>query len=221
MRWYWTKIMLGALGVFVVGYGAVMVVRGAIVRGRSVIESSDPITIPLAFVPFTLEGQRIGTFQRVTIQRDAPKVVRAVDLRVKLEDSALVSALEGCELTTVNHGDFDIENGFTCIPKGTADSTMVSFGTVRVRGPGEMVLLIPLLLDADMVAELRNTGVDATREELATADAERARVHADSVALHARLLVDSVRAAVTIKLERARKAAEAPPTPGAPEVPPP
>ena len=66
MRNYWMRIALGALAIFTVG----MVARALITRGiggvKGVVEGSGPITIPLAFIPFQLGADKLGTLERVT-----------------------------------------------------------------------------------------------------------------------------------------------------------
>jgi hypothetical protein len=98
MRTYWLKIVLGALAVFAVGMGlraAFLTVRS---RVKAVAESSEPISIPLAFVPFQLDGDRLGTFDRLVLIRKSPKQVASVRLGVKLTDSAASARLSGCDL---------------------------------------------------------------------------------------------------------------------------
>ena len=71
-------------------------------RGRdkvtAVVTGSGPLTIPLPFVPFQLDGNKLGTVERLVVNREAPKKVSSVDLEVKLDDSLLVQGLAGCRL---------------------------------------------------------------------------------------------------------------------------
>ena len=76
MRTLWTKIGLGALGVFLVGMLLVTVVEDA----KSTMKAAlTRVTRPLhvataelqADIPFVLEGQRLGTVNHMSIRRPA------------------------------------------------------------------------------------------------------------------------------------------------------
>lgn len=198
MRAYWAKILLGAMVVFAVGFGVVHLARGAIERKRSVFDSADPISIPLAFIPFTLDGQKVGTFRRLTILRDAPKVVARFDVRVQLEDGPPPSDLASCRLTTVEQGRFDIERGFVCLPAEPVDSALVEFGVVRFVGPDQTETLVPLLLDSTVVGEIRRSehGIMEARRAISVEEGVAARAHARKMAEEARRRIDSIREAV-------------------------
>ena len=87
MRTYWLRILLGAAGIFAVGMLILSAVRATRSRVRSVAESSESITIRLPFVPFRVDGARLGTFERIVLNRDAPEDLRSVDLHVDLDDA--------------------------------------------------------------------------------------------------------------------------------------
>ena len=88
MRNYWMRIALGAAAIFVVGMIGVSLVRRGLGTVHGVVHGSGPISIPLAFIPFQLHGDKLGTLQRVTLQREAPNRVTSVELEVKLSDSS-------------------------------------------------------------------------------------------------------------------------------------
>lgn len=197
MRGYWVKILLGAVIVFVVGFGVVHLARGAIERKRSVFDSAEPITIPLAFIPFTLDGQKIGTFRRLTIRRDAPKVVAGIDVRIALEDRFPGVNLESCRLTTVEQGRFDIEEGFVCLPADRVDSALVEFGTVAFLGPGRETI-VPLLLNSAVVGEIRRSeeGVTVTQRAISVQEGTAAAARAEKAAAEAKRRADSIAASI-------------------------
>jgi hypothetical protein len=197
MRGYWVKILLGAVIVFVVGSGVVRLVRGGIDRKRSVFHSAEPITIPLAFIPFTLDGERIGTFRRLTIRRDAPKVVAGIDVRVALEDGFPGVNLDSCRLTTVEQGQFDIEEGFVCLSADSVDSALVDFGTVAFLGPGRETI-VPLLLDSAVVGEMRRSeeGVAVAQRVISVQEGIAAAARAEKAAAEAKRRADSIAASV-------------------------
>ena len=86
------------MAIFVVGMIGLSLVRRGLGTVHGVVHGSGPISIPLAFIPFQLNGDKLGTLQRVTLQREAPNRVTSVELEVKLSDSLLARGLEGCRL---------------------------------------------------------------------------------------------------------------------------
>jgi hypothetical protein len=200
MRSYWVKILLGALAIFAVGYGAVWVVRSQVVRVRHTITSSDPITLPLAFLPFVLDGVKLGTYRGIQIVRSAPKTVTEVHIRVRLGDSVTAARFDGCQLTTQNSASFSPEEGLRCVTTAAADSGLIPFGdvTLELRGAGNIVL--PLLLDSAVVADITGAGAEQTVGELGRIEAAAAAAQADSIAAKVRGMEDSIRAAVEAKV---------------------
>ena len=181
MRRYWLKIVVGALAVFLVGYTGVFLVRSGIGRGRSLIQSSNPVSIPLAFVPFNLDGLRTGTFQHITIRREAPKVIAGFDLRIKLSDSAKADALEGCRLTPAGRSDhFDLDRGFVCLAPETPDEGLVRFGEVVFTQRGGHRVRVPLFLDSATVADLRrgDRSITETQTKIVAEESQAAQAQA-------------------------------------------
>jgi hypothetical protein len=166
MRNYWLKILLGAFGVFAVGMIGVTIVRSGIAKVNSVVEGSGPITIPLGLVPFVLAGERLGTLDHVTLNREGPNHVSSVELSVDLSDSLLAQGLAGCRLVANLEGDqrkqgVDIRvgregtghNAFSCLAGDSTPADLVEYG-VATLNPGEVE--VPLLLPADLVTELQS-----------------------------------------------------------------
>src|SRR4051812_9668212 len=96
MRNYWLRIALGAVAIFTVGMIGISLAKQGVGRVRGVVQGSGPLAIPLAFVPFTLDGSKLGTVDKLTLFRDAPKRISAVEIHIKLKDSLLAGGLEGC-----------------------------------------------------------------------------------------------------------------------------
>ena len=162
MRSYWMRILLGAAAVFAVGMIIVTIVRHAKESVSAVVMSSEPLTIPLPFVPFELDGTKLGQLERLVVNRDAPKKVSSVDLEVKLDDSLLVQGLAGCRLAanlesdSAKPGDVNIrahrmdDKAFFFCAK--SDSGLVEFGTVNLE-PGDVT--VPLLVPETLAQDLR------------------------------------------------------------------
>src|SRR5687767_14130136 len=101
MRNNWLKIILGALGIFVVGMIGVTLPRSGIAKVNSVVEGEGPITIPLGLIPFVLAGERLGNLDHVTLHRESPNHVSEVELEIELTDSLLAQGLSGCRLAAL------------------------------------------------------------------------------------------------------------------------
>jgi hypothetical protein len=208
MRGYWTRIALGALAIFIVGMVGVSLARRSIGGVRQVAEGSGPITIPVAFVPFKLDGHKLGTLNRLVLHREAPKRLSSVELGVKLSDSVLARGLEGCRLVANidakdNPNGFEVGPGslstgvFSCLHGNDTTSQFQEFGHA-VFQPGDVS--VPLLLPNDIVDDLRSGDDDSDfgrgyEESLEAAEAA-AEAAADSAADEADARADSISEAV-------------------------
>jgi hypothetical protein len=191
MRNYWVKIAFGAAAIFALGMIGITIVRQGIARVHTVVEGTGPIHIPLSFIPFNLEGERLGSLERVTLHRSAPRQVTQVDLEVKLSDSLLVQGMAGCRLAANLDDDaqepgVNIERGrfakgtFWCIHD--LDSTEhVEYGQATFR-PGEV--RVPLYLTHDLVEELQQLDFDHDPDP-------NLEVEAESIAAAAEASADS------------------------------
>jgi len=196
MRTYWLRILLGALAVFAIGMIGVSLARRTRDTVTAVVTGSGPLSIPLPFVPFELEGNKLGRLERLVVNREAPKKVSSVDLEVKLDDSLLVQGLAGCRLAanlesdSSKSGDINFRSHrledqafFFC---AKSDSGLVEFGTVNLT-PGAVT--VPLLVPVSLAEQLRagNWG-DHGDADSADVLAERA----ESLAGKAEAAADSV-----------------------------
>jgi hypothetical protein len=221
MRGYWLRILLGAIGIFAVGMLAVTAVRATRSGVRRVARSSDPITIPLPFVPFRLEGQRQGTFQRVVIRRDAPNDLRSVDLYIDLGNDTLAQQIHRCSgiralLREGPGGTGTLHDAeFACVNSDSAASELEPLGEVHFAPGGHTA---PLLVPPEVATKFRREMIQArarrgddslaTRAESIAAEAER---RADSISEAASRMADSItrfheRAADSIRRAALRRA---------------
>jgi hypothetical protein len=197
MRNYWMRIVLGALAIFTVGMIGHTLVHRGIGSVQGVVHGSGPISIPLAFIPFKLHGDKLGSLERVTLRREAPNRVTRVELEVKLSDSVLARGLEGCRLAAnldsdapgqpginVHRGPFG-EGSFWCAEDDSTDVGLVEYGQA-VFHPGDVT--VPLLLPRSLVDELQN--LDLGHES--TPPIAKAQV--DSIMAATELSADSVNA---------------------------
>ena len=207
MRSYWMRIAFGALAIFIVGMVGLHLVHRGMGRVRGVVEGSGPISIPLAFIPFKLNGDKLGSLERVTFQREAPNRVTSVRLEVKLSDSVLARGLEGCRLAAnlesqehgqpginVHRGPFP-EGSFWCAKDDSTDVALVEYGQA-VFHPGDVT--VPLFLPRSLVDELQNIdlGHDSTPPV--------AKAQVDSIVAATKLSADSVDAARDHRIDSLR-----------------
>ncbi|HEU5171114.1 MAG TPA: hypothetical protein VFU46_11285 [Gemmatimonadales bacterium] len=191
MRNYWLKIGLGALAVFAGGMLLLAVARAVKGRVHHVAESSDPIELPLPFVPFRLDGERIGTFKRVVINRHAPDEVSSVDLHVDLGDLATMQRIQGCGILARIHtraggrGATFQNADFSCVRGDSAQAGYESFGEVHFV-PGDHIA--PLLVTPAVANELRREMIQVRARH---AD-DSVAAHAESIAAAAERTADSI-----------------------------
>jgi hypothetical protein len=178
MRNYWLKIILGALGIFVVGMIGVTLARSGIAKVNSVVEGEGPITIPLGLIPFVLAGERLGNLDHVTLHRESPNHVSEVELEIELTDSLLAQGLSGCRLAALFEGDSaepgvnirmqeDHAGAFHCVPGDSTPADLTEYG-VAVFQPGDIE--VPLLLPMEVVAELQSLDFGDDSAGLASGD---------------------------------------------------
>lgn len=212
MRGYWLKILLGALAVFAVGMIAVSAFDHAKHNVEAIADGNGPISIRLAFLPFKVDGQKLGTFRRVMVFRDsARQPTRAqVTISVPDADSAADARIGGCILAieTREQGSGQNVNPFNyrCLAIGdTGGLNLVSFGDLEIQGrEGSFKLYAP----KDQLDEVlhRSSAELTARESAARIAADSAREHAEATADSIRRLADSVHQAA---LERADSALQA------------
>lgn len=122
MRTYWLKIILGALAIFAVGMLVVTGIRRASHGVREITEGSGNITIPLPFgiLPFKVDGERLGSIERVTLERSAPKVITSLRLVAKLDSGISPERLDGCTLAGHRVTELDETSTFECLRTDSA-----------------------------------------------------------------------------------------------------
>jgi hypothetical protein len=201
MRNYWVRIAFGALAIFTVGMIGITLARQGVGRVRGVVEGSGPITLPIPFVSFKLDGQKLGTLDKVVLLRDAPKRISAVELTIKLRDSVMARGLEGCRLAAnfdaqhnrrgVNVNVGPLSTGvFSCLHSTDTSAQLQEFGRAIFQ-PG--AVNVPLLLPNNLVDDLKQ-GKFGSGDEDSVASSAQAK--ADSIAEAADARADSITAAV-------------------------
>lgn len=203
MRTYWLKIVLGAFGVFAVGMVIVSMARSAKSNVEAIAEGTGPITIPLALLPFEIDGERVGTLRRLRIFRDSLQDPTRVEVLIAVADSVSSDRFTNCILGIEPQGGKVQPNDFRCYKaEDTVGKTLVEFGDLQLRDRvGSYKLFAP---EAHVEELKRGSGDQLTAEE------HRAREVADSVresiadSIHA--YADSVHEAGAEKADSVRRA---------------
>ncbi len=187
MRWYWTRIGLGALAIFVVGYGAVLMVRKASSRVRNAVSSG--ISIPASLIPFRVDGSRAGSITRVRVvsgEGASPELPVSLAIRVDLEDST--ASLSGCLLLLDELARVETGAPFRCMKEAEADSVpgYLRFGEVEIRQNGVVVdrlaLLVPESERSSLASSTRQALEDKLKVAQETAASDRLRSDAQRAA---------------------------------------
>lgn len=175
MRNYWLRIVLGALVIFGVGMVIATMIRRGSRAVHEIAEGSGPISMPLpGFVPFSLDGNRLGSVRRITMYRDAPKKPSSFVVSVSLPDSISSDRLARCIIlvdTSQNTAGTSVNiNGktaFRCLSAAdTAGMDLMPFGSIVIRARGDS---FPFLLPRRVVDEMRNPSRPAADSATATA----------------------------------------------------
>ncbi len=176
MQRYWLRIALGAFAVFALGMTAITIYRNGVAKVDALAGSTEPITIPLAIMPFRVDGDRLGRIQEVEIRRDAPKRVSGVGLVVKMSESATADLLSTCLLTVQETAVEPHGANFHCAtPADSLADSLTAFGEVRFE-PGGVVRAF--FLPARVVDDWREG-----RSEFGSFHAQRPAAHSGGRAI--------------------------------------
>jgi len=225
MRSYWIRILLGAFVIFAIGMIGVTLTRKGVVRVNDFLHGSGPISLPLAFIPFEIGGNKLGTLEHVTLERTATKQISSVRVEVRLEDSLVAQGLSGCRLAANFDASHDGAKGvhvrtdpavggtFRCLQAGESDSTLAEFGQAVLQ-PGEVTLA--LLLPKHLVADLQTGAFFSDSTETSDSLTSAMTALGDSIeqaqarktgSLEGRQLAESLRAVGRIRFDSLQRAA--------------
>ena len=219
MQNYWLKIGMRALAIFIAGTIAFYIIRSGVRSGRQrvheIADSDAPITIPLAFIPFKVDGNQLGTLSRLQILRSSPKQVEAVNFRVKLADSIGDDRLASCILVAGDNGmnfqlkHIDANNTFYCATAAdTTGKNLAPLGSIETQRGGTFVLLSAADALQNFDAEL-NSG-DAQADSISNAYermADSIQAAADSMSAVAEQRAESLRAEAESRADSIRRRA--------------
>jgi hypothetical protein len=200
MRNYWLRIVLGAVAIFTVGMIGVGLARRGVGRVRNVVEGSGPISVPVAFIPFKLDGQKLGMVSKIVLQRDAPKQIASAELQITLRDSSVAQGLKGCRLAANLDDEHTPHDGhvrvgslshgvFTCLHPNDSTAQFQEFGRA-VFQPGNVS--VQLFLPKDIADDLQQGNYGSESDDSIT---DQAEAKADSAVAAAEERAESIAAA--------------------------
>jgi hypothetical protein len=157
MTRYWIKIAIGTLLVFAIGMAVWFGVRKGVGTVHTIFETADPISIPIKFATFRVDGTALGKVQRITLLRSAPKQVASVRVTVRLDSASFADRLRACTLRIDDVEKIDERTTFVCVTADNPGATgaFEPFGELIVEGTD---IVLPLLLPAAAVRDFRKSG---------------------------------------------------------------
>lgn len=200
MRVLWTRIGLGALGVFAIGMLGVTLFREAAAATRQAVGQviqrtvQGVTTVAMHDLAFRLDGERLGSLRQLSVQRAHQGDLPEVTIEVTLQDPASMKRLARCDLvpaTSRGAQDFDPEQGFRCAEP--FERPLIGIGTAHFV-PGDIVR--PILVSRDHEASLRQGEPFDAQADLGGEVRVTAR---DGKGATVRLLADSTGASIHLR----------------------
>jgi hypothetical protein len=157
MTRYWIKIAVGALLIFALGMAVWFGVKRGVGAVHVVMDSSQPISIPVKFATFRLDGVALGKIDHIKLMRSAPKRLTAVEITVRLDSAAYADRLRNCVVRLNSLDNIDEHTTFVCAASGDSSvaGAFAPFGQLIVEGTD---LAVPLLLPARDVQDMQRGG---------------------------------------------------------------
>ena len=118
MTRYWIKIAVGALLIFALGMAVWFGVKRGVGAVHVVMDSSQPISIPIKFATFRLDGVKLGKIDHIKLMRSAPKRLTAVEVTVRLDSAAYADRLQHCVVRLNSLDKLDENTTFVCAASG-------------------------------------------------------------------------------------------------------
>lgn len=144
MRNMWLRIGLGAGLVFLAGMFAISLGRQVKAQVTSAIHDGGRVSVPLAFLPFQVGHDKVGSIRQVDVQRNGTNRSKRINIQVRMKEQGWADKYADC-LFKVDAPDAG--GLFACIPEGSADAEgLVQIGEIRME-PGDVTR--PLVLSQE------------------------------------------------------------------------
>lgn len=139
MTWkYWLKIILGMLAIFTGGMFVVKGLEAGKSRVHTLVDTAEPITVPLMGMAFRTAKGPLGTLQSMRIERSSPREIDGFYLNATLNEGVDVNQFDLCEVTVSDPENIDENTTFDCITAANPGfEDLVQFGTITFQPSGE------------------------------------------------------------------------------------
>ena len=165
MSRYWTRIGLGALLIFVLGFAGLTVVRRGSAEVRSFLATTArKLPLQLANLGFRLDGRRVGDITELEITRNGAADAGRITGQVRLTDAGARASLSDCALS-MDEVRRDLKHTtFYCASQDELQSgRLVEVGEMRFE-PGAFAR--PLYLPEHHVSEWRRSNLQGLQASL-------------------------------------------------------
>ena len=166
MNRYWTRIALGALLVFCVGFAGLAAVRKGKAEVRAFLTTAATrLPLRLANIGFRLDGRRIGEVTGLDIVRKGPDDLGRITGRVQLTEPDAIAALADCSLTVDDLHHVSSRTSFFCAASSDLETgRLVQAGEISFEPGG---LTRPLYLPRRIVDDWRRSEIQQLEASLA------------------------------------------------------
>lgn len=137
MKRYWTRITLGALGIFALG----MLIVSAGRRGVEHVKQhvmQEGLSLTSGVAPFQVNNRRLGTLTNVRMDPDRSERFPFINLTVELDPSMPLADLGDCTLLAGDLESFEGRDGLHCA-SGVSRDSLFEMGVVTFQPSGESV----------------------------------------------------------------------------------
>jgi len=157
MTRYWIKIAAGAILIFALGMAVWYGVRRGVGAVHVVMDTDQPISIPIKFATFRLDGVPLGKIDHIRLMRSAPKRLVAAEITVRLDSASYQERLRHCVVRLNSLDRLDENTTFVCAASGDSSvgGAFEPFGQLLVEGTD---VAIPLMLPASDVRDMQRGG---------------------------------------------------------------
>jgi hypothetical protein len=166
MNRYWTRIALGALLVFCMGFVGLTAVRKGKAQLRAFLTTAATrLPLRLANIGFRLDGRRVGEVTRLDVVRHAASELGRVTGHVQLTEPEAIAALADCSLTVDDLHRVNSRTSFFCADASELQSgRLLEVGEIRFE-PGAFQR--PLFLPRRVVDDWRRSEIQQLEASLA------------------------------------------------------
>lgn len=146
MRHLWIRIGVGAGVVFLAGLFVISLGRQVKTAAGMAYGSGGEFRVPLALVPFEVNGERVGSIRGIQVERPADGIGKRLRVEVVL-DGVIGSELAPCAIL-IGHGSSS--KPFDCISLSDVDARgLVRIGEVRLEPLGVVRPILVAQTDAE------------------------------------------------------------------------